>query len=434
MPEKLTELRKNPKRLLIGIIVMAVLLRVGAALYIGNTIEALPGIFDEVSYHTLALRLLDGHGFSFGQQWWPATAANAPTAHWSFLYTLYLAAVYAIFGEAPLLARVLQAIMVGVAMPWLVYQLALQVFAQRGQQQAEKIGLAAAGITAVYVYLFYYAAALITESFYITTIMASFFFAFRIRQTHSTRWVDWLGLGLALGTTVLLRQLFLLFVPFLLLWLWWAARPKLWRLVLPLIIIGAMIAPFTLRNSQVFGRFVLLNTNSGYAFFWGNHPRYGTQFIPILESGEYIEMIPPELLAQGLNEAELESELLSLGIGYVFADFGRYLQLSLSRIPSYFVFWPSADSSTISNISRVGSFGLFLPFMLVGLVLGLRQRATSWAEWLKTPQALLLLFMLFYTALHLLTWTLIRYRIPIDAMLILYAGLALVTLVEKVQR
>ncbi|MBK7896864.1 MAG: glycosyltransferase family 39 protein [Candidatus Promineifilaceae bacterium] len=430
----LNRLWENPRRTLTWIIVLAVLLRVGAALYIGNTIEALPGIFDEVSYHTLALRLLDGHGFSFGEQWWPATAANAPTAHWSFLYTLYLAAVYAIFGEAPLLARVLQAIIVGVAMPWLVYQLALQLFAQRGQQQAEKIGLMAAGITAVYVYLFYYAAALITESFYISTIMASFLLAFRIRQTNSTRWADWLLLGLALGATVLLRQLFLLFVPFLLLWLWWAARPRPWRLLLPLIIIGVMVAPFTLRNSQAFGRFVLLNTNSGYAFFWGNHPRYGTQFIPILGNGEYIEMIPPELLTQGLNEAELESELLSLGVGYVFDDFGRYLQLSLSRIPSYFVFWPSADSSTISNISRVGSFGLFLPFMLAGLVLSLRQGATSWPEWLKTPQALLLLFMLFYTALHLLTWTLIRYRIPIDAILILYAGLALLTLVEKVQR
>lgn len=423
---------ENPRRTLTAIIVAAVLLRVGAALYIGNTIEALPGIFDEVSYHTLALRVLDGHGFSFGERWWPATAANAPTAHWSFLYTLYLAGIYALVGESPLVARVIQAVLVGIAMPWLAFQLALLVFAQWGQKFAEKVGLAAAAVTAVYIYLFYYAAALITESFYITAIMASFYFAFRIQQAGNTRLSDWVWLGVCLGITVLLRQLFLLFVPFLLLWLWWAVRPQLWRLVLPLVVIGMMVAPFTVRNQRVFGRFVLLNTNSGYAFFWGNHPRYGTKFIPILPSREYYEMIPDELLAQGLNEAELESELLSLGLGFVFDDFGRYIKLSLSRIPTYFVFWPSAQSSTISNISRVGSFGLFLPFMVYGLVLGLRKRAASFADWLRMPQTLLVLFMLFYTALHVLTWTLIRYRIPIDAILILYAGLALVTIEEKI--
>ncbi|GAB4263667.1 MAG: hypothetical protein Kow0080_02250 [Candidatus Promineifilaceae bacterium] len=423
---------ENPRRTLTAIIVIAVLLRVGAALYIGNTIEALPGIFDEVSYHTLALRVLDGQGFSFGERWWPATAANAPTAHWSFLYTLYLAGIYALTGESPLIARVVQAVLVGIAMPWLAFRLALLVFAQWGQKYAEKVGLAAAAVTAVYIYLFYYAAALITESFYITAIMASFYFAFRIRQVQNTRLSDWIWLSLCLGAAVLLRQLFLLFVPFLLLWLWWAVRPSLWRLVLPLVVIGIMVAPFTVRNQRVFGRFVLLNTNSGYAFFWGNHPRYGTKFIPILPSREYYEMIPDELLAQGLNEAELESELLSLGVGFVFDDFGRYVKLSLSRIPAYFVFWPSSESSTISNISRVGSFGLFLPFMVYGLVLGLRKRPTSFADWLRMPQTLLVLFMLFYTALHVLTWTLIRYRIPIDAILILYAGLALVTIEEKI--
>ncbi|RMD51496.1 MAG: hypothetical protein D6835_03230, partial [Candidatus Thermofonsia bacterium] len=390
---------ENPRRTLTAIIIVAVLLRVGAALYIGNTIEALPGIFDEVSYHTLALRVLDGHGFSFGERWWPATAANAPTAHWSFLYTLYLAGIYALVGESPLVARVIQAVLVGIAMPWLAFRLALLVFAQWGQKYAEKVGLAAAAVTAVYIYLFYYAAALITESFYITAIMASFYFAFRIQKAQNARLSDWVWLGVCLGVTVLLRQLFLLFVPFLLLWLWWAVRPSLWRLLLPLVLIGMMVAPFTVRNQRVFGRFVLLNTNSGYAFFWGNHPRYGTKFIPILPSREYYEMIPDELLAQGLNEAELESELLSLGLGFVFDDFGRYIKLSLSRIPAYFVFWPSSQSSTISNISRVGSFGLFLPFMVYGLVLGLRKRAASFADWLRMPQTLLVLFMLFYTAL-----------------------------------
>ncbi|HKI53610.1 MAG TPA: hypothetical protein VJ987_05760, partial [Anaerolineales bacterium] len=95
---------------LIPIIFISVLLRVMVAFYMGNEVVELPGIFDQISYHNLALRVLGGHGFTFGEQWWPITRAGEPTAHWSFPYTLYLVATYALFGARPLAARILQAI------------------------------------------------------------------------------------------------------------------------------------------------------------------------------------------------------------------------------------------------------------------------------------------------------------------------------------
>ena len=104
-------------------------LRVAVALYMGNQVVPLPGVSDQESYHNLALRLLGGHGFSFGENWWPVTQADAPTAHWSFLYTLYVTAVYAIFGPVPVVARLIQAVAVGLLMPWLVFRLAQKLFA-----------------------------------------------------------------------------------------------------------------------------------------------------------------------------------------------------------------------------------------------------------------------------------------------------------------
>ena len=425
----------SPKKLLTGIIVVAVLLRAGAAFYLGNTITELPGIFDQVSYHNLALRLLGGYGFSFGEQWWPATAANAPTAHWSYLYTLWVTAVYAIFGPHPLIARLIQAVAAGILMPWLTYRLAKSTISWRlAAPDDEWVALVAAAISAVYVYFVYYAGALITESFYIITILWAFDVAIRISQSERSHWRQWVWLGVALGTAVLLRQLFLLFIPFLLLWLWWGKRPSLVRLALPLVITFLMMLPFTIRNYRAFDKLVPLNTNSGYAFFWGNHPIYGTKFIPILpsEMGSYYSLIPQELLDMNLNEAELESALLQRGLQFVFDDPGRYILLSLSRIPSYFIFWPSAQSGLISNISRVGSFGLFLPFMLFGLYCSLRQPFPSWRARLASPFALFYLFILVYTGIHVLTWTLIRYRMPVDAVLILFAGWAVVALVGKI--
>jgi len=109
----------TPRRKLALVQLAAVAARVAAALYLGNEVVSLPGVHDQISYDALALRVAGGHGFSFDANWWPLTAAGAPTAHWSYLYTLWLATVYRIFGHAPLVARILQAALVGILQPWL---------------------------------------------------------------------------------------------------------------------------------------------------------------------------------------------------------------------------------------------------------------------------------------------------------------------------
>jgi hypothetical protein len=442
---------------LVAILAFSMLCRVSAALYLGDHVVDLPGTADQVSYHTLAMRVLEGHGFTFGQTWWPLTRAGEPTAHWSYLYTLYLVALYAIFGPHPLIARLVQAIIVGGLHPYLVYRLAEALFLKRSAIQEgneiqgwQALPLVAAGITAVYGYFVYYAGTLMTEPFYITAILAVLYLAVIIveRMTISNKpgsvergWGWGMGLGIAVAATVLLRQLFLLFIPFLLLWMvassFW--RKAVHRLFVPLLIAMTMVAltisPFTVYNYLRFGRFVLLNTNAGFAFFWGNHPIYGVHFVAILpgEGPSYQELIPSEL--RGLNEAALDQALLREGMRFIVEDPRRYALLSLSRVTEYFKFWPSRQSGLISNITRVGSFGLFLPWMLYGLW---RSRAcfyhpphsppaspVSKMAYLSSPIVLAYLFLTIYTGIHLLSWALIRYRLPVDAVLILFAAYGL---------
>jgi 4-amino-4-deoxy-L-arabinose transferase-like glycosyltransferase len=430
---------------LIAILAFSVILRVAAAVYLGNSVEILPGTYDQVSYHNLSLRLIDGYGFSFGQEWWPITDAGAPTAHWSFLYTFYVAGIYSLFGIQPLMARLVQALVVGILLPWLTYKLGKHLF-------DEMIGLVAAGITAIYLYFVYYAGTLMTESFYIVALLASFYLAMRLVEPAtgapvpvsgpgaagvSTR--NWVGtalmLGVAVGSAALLRQLSILFIPFLFVWIWWAGRTNhaqnvLRSLAVASIVICVMILPFSIYNSIRFDRFVLLNTNAGYAFFWGNHPIYGTHFESILprEMGTYQGLIPQELY--DLDEAALDQELLKRGIQFILDDPGRYVLLSISRIPAYFMFWPSNESELISNISRVFSFGIAWPFMLIGLGLAPYSHRLKEQFALHSSLALLYLFALIYTLIHLLTWALIRYRLPVDAVLILFAAVSVVHIFE----
>lgn len=414
---------------LLVIVAIAILLRLLSALAQGNSVTILPGIYDQVSYDGLARRVADGFGFSFATDYWPMTRAGEPTAHWSFLYTLYLAVIYKLLGPQPLIARLLQAVIVGGLQTYVVYRMAEKIF-------SKNVGLISAGVTAFYIYFVYYSGALMTEPFYITAILYSLFIAIQLAENTSKQQDLRLGiyLGIAIGVTVLLRQVFLLFIPFLFLWIWIARFRR--HLGLPLIstvvsfsLIALCIIPFTIYNWSRFGRFVLLNTNSGFAFFWGNNPIYGTHFIPILpgDMGSYQDLIPKEV--RNLDEAALDQELLRRGIQFVVDDPRRFVLLSISRIPAYFMFWPSSDSSLLSNISRVASFGITLPFMLIGIFIAIRKKWTEkgnrFLNLLMSPEGLLLIFVLIYSMIHLLTWALIRYRLPVDAVLIPFAAVAI---------
>src|SRR5258705_3638256 len=105
--------RTKNKQLLILILAAAVLIRIPVAILMSDHVTVLPGIQDQVSYDALARSLLDGRGYSFIKNWYPFTPANTPTAHWSFIYPLYLAGTYTITGYHPLAARLLQGVVGG---------------------------------------------------------------------------------------------------------------------------------------------------------------------------------------------------------------------------------------------------------------------------------------------------------------------------------
>src|SRR5437879_1397459 len=81
-------------RYLLAILAVSVILRLGAVSIMGNSVDTLPGVYDQISYHTLAQQVISGKGFTVPTDWWPATGAGQPTAHWSYVYTLYLAVIY----------------------------------------------------------------------------------------------------------------------------------------------------------------------------------------------------------------------------------------------------------------------------------------------------------------------------------------------------
>lgn len=397
------------RQLLILILVAAVLIRIPVALLMGDQVTELPGIQDQISYDALARSLLAGRGYSFTKNWYPFTPPNTPTAHWSFLYPLYLAGTYAITGYHPLAARLLQGAVGGALLCFLVYKIGRRV-------ADENTGLVAAGLAAVYGYFIYYNVALMTETFSVVLILLTLYLSIELKENPTP--ILWVGLGLSLGLAALLRQTVLLFAPFLLLWLFLELRARgirWWYFALPVVIIFLVISPWTLRNYLVYREFLLLNSNAGYALYASNNPSLGTDW-----RNELVVVPVPKELA-GQNEAQLDRALTQKGLEFILADPKRYLSLTLNKTLEYVRFWPSSDSSRISNLNRVLSFGLYLPFMVLGLFLSV----SRWRNFVP-----LYLFIVIHTGIHLLSWPSPRYRLPVDAILMVFAGLTLIELAK----
>jgi 4-amino-4-deoxy-L-arabinose transferase-like glycosyltransferase len=318
-----------------------------------------------------------------------------------------LAGVYALVGHHPLVARLLQACVSALSI-WLAYRLGKRLFGNWS-------GLVSATLTAVYAYLIFFNAALMTQTFYIIAVMAAFDLALGLVDEPTRR--GWVLLGLVLGIGALTRQSLLLFAPILFGWIIWRVYRRLrWRDVLVAVaMIGLVVLPWTVYNYFTFHDFLLLNSNGGFWFFSSNHPDQGTNFDPT-----YVAPIPADL--RGLPEPAEDRALFQRGLGFIASDPIRFLRLTVNRLKDYYWMMPSENSSLISNIGRVASFPLYLPFMVYGLYLS-RQRWTECAP--------LYLFVIFEALFSLVSWAAPRYRLPSDALLMVFAGFAVVSLASS---
>ncbi len=414
-----------------GALLLSIVLRVALAIYYGDDVEAPLPRSDQVSYSTLAERLAGGYGYSFDSPWYPFTAAGTPTSHWSFLYTAFVAAVYTAVGMHPLAARLIQAVLGGFALPWMVFRLTRRLL-----PQSEALAALSAVAAAFYAYFVLYAALLMTETFFIVFVIWSLESSIRllraVRKDEAFPWRASIELGFSLGLAALTRQSILPWAVVLFAALFlgsgaWRRRQgfsRLSRSLGPLLLAGvlilACIAPFTIRNYRVYNRFLLLNSNSGYAMYSAQHPMHGTSF------REFDAAPLPDDL-HDLNEAEWDRELMRRGIQFVLDQPGRYALLSLSRLRAFFEFWPTPDTSLLHNIGRVASFGLYFPFMIYGAILATRRRLFIAGNWIVA------LFMVFYTTMHLLTWAMVRYRLPVDAAAMPLVSLGVTDLFQRLQ-
>src|ERR1700690_1738020 len=137
------------RKFLFGIIVVAVLLRIGAVALFHP-----PLISDDRDYDAIARSLAHGDGFKLD---------GNPTAYRLPGYPLLLAATYAVFGDSKTPIRIIQVI-ADVISCLLLFSIGKKMF-------SEKVGLLAAAILALFPIQVLYVSHLMTETIFTTILL-----------------------------------------------------------------------------------------------------------------------------------------------------------------------------------------------------------------------------------------------------------------------
>jgi 4-amino-4-deoxy-L-arabinose transferase-like glycosyltransferase len=237
---------------LIAVYLVALAPRLALVLAAGH---APPG-YDEQEYDIIAQCLAAGKGFC----WY----YDLPTAFRPPGYPFALAAVYAVFGRSLYIARIIQAFITA-ALPVLTYPVCRMAFGKRAARLS-------AVFLVCYVPFIFYTLGLLTENLFIPMMMIVILMLLKSEEAHPKRYA--VLTGILYGVAVLVRPAFTFFLPFVLLWFYFPQRnwkSALSRFAIIAVIVAGMVTPWCIRNYRTTGQFVYLDTRTGYNLYIGYH-------------------------------------------------------------------------------------------------------------------------------------------------------------------
>ena len=357
------------------------------------------------------------------------------------LYIYMLALIYKIFGHSFFIPRLFQ-IFLGSLSCVLTYLIAKKLFNRT-------IGVLSGIIASLYGVLVLYDARLLLDS--LTVFLDLVLVGLLILTAEKPKLINWLFCGIVLGLSAITRPNILIFVPFILIWMffWFQKKSSVKKVLLrwAFLCLGVllMVAPVTLRNYLADGDFVLISWQGGYNFYLGNNPQASgwsatAAHIDPTWWGGYDDAIrlAEEETGRKLKPSQISDFWLKKGMDFIVSQPGSWLKLMGKKI-SYF--WKGYEIGNneneylYTNLSSLlnllmGKRILYIPFGLVGplslwgLVIGLKK----WRRFL-----LLYLFILSYSASVILFFVCSRYRIPVIPFLIMFASFSLWWIFQKIK-
>ncbi|MGE4427224.1 MAG: ArnT family glycosyltransferase [Solirubrobacteraceae bacterium] len=415
----------RPDRWLVGVLGVALLLRVGIVL---ATPDHAPW-GDPADYDRLAAT------FALLGDWAPTQYAvpGSPTAFRAPAYPGLLAAVYEVVGldeRTRWAAGRLVGALLGTITVAIVWGIARRTWSDVW------IARAAAGVTAVLPSLVWLNGGLVAETLFVPLVLAALLVTLIHRDRPDLRLA--VLAGAIVGVAALTRTNGMSVILPVAIGLWSARR----RPLAPVAAVAALVVvliPWTVRNAQALDRFLPLGTHNGYtmAGVWnagsatrGDH--FAHSWVPA-EVPAYRDLFDPP----HLNEAQLDRALRSRALDFAWSNPGFVVEAAVLRglrlfhlgQGHTFVAGLSARETGVPDGWRwMIAPGVWIVVLgaLAAVVLRIRRRITLGPWWLWLTPILILL-----SAAPLVGAP--RYRVPLDPFMAMLVGAASVAVVAAVR-
>jgi hypothetical protein len=374
---------------------------------------------DALQIDTVAWNLARGAGFSFDGEHGPyPTGVVPPVVPW-IVSLLYRAAGHRYFA-----ALVLQCA-IGALAPLAASSIGAAMF-------GTGTGRLAGWLTALHPLLVFFGAYLLTETTFTTVLLVALLAS--LSWVKAPRPARALGVGLLWGVATLTRPTALLLPALITVWAWVplgltvAPRERARQLVMLLLGVALALAPWSVRNSMLTGRFVPIKTGGGRTFFDANNPVvWGDR----ATRGGAANMFAVEPWASKLRgHDELTTDSIASAEAWTFLNAHRaeWPAMAAAKVARFWRLrmeggatgtWQREGSPLSPLLSRVDPLlawsVLVLPFALWGAVRSLMGPR----RWF---QSILLAVIALFTLLAIPYWGALRLRVPIEPLVVLLAA------------
>ncbi len=368
---------------------------------------------DGVLYDAFARSIVAGHGYAF--------ADGTLTEYWPVGTSAVYALLYYVFGVHTWVVTVFQALL-GAAIVGLTWRLSRDAL-------GSKVAALAAWLTAAWPLLVEFTTIYASELLFVALVLTALNIWTCKRVPFAIRMTFW-GACIAAATYVRPTALPVLFIFLAAQWLvdrdW---RAFMMGVVLSSLTAVLLFAPWSYRSVVLFDRFALVSANGGVNLWMGNNPG---------STGGYMDL--PD--RQFANEVDRDHYYGHEAVKYIVSNPVAYTKLSVKRIMTTYsretigVVWNEKGlSSKYSNSSLVVLKKISTAYWWIMLTLGFVGAVLIVCRGLASRTWPLLLSAGYFAVFPVLTVAMDRYHAPIDPMLAIFAGYALLNwpLSPKVQ-
>ena len=406
-------IKPGSRRYLITLLAAALVIRLAV---LGLGVDR--GLFfpDEAEYVELAKNLATHNEFSYKGH---LTSFRPPG------FPFFMSLAFRLSGNtSPVPARLLQ-VLFSVATVWVMYRLGKDGW-------GERVGQIAAAIFAFYPTFVGFSNILLTEPSCI--FFVSLFCWAMLRSLQQPSWGWAIAAGAALGAGALIRDTLFYGGPiiavFLAVWAWRTRRSFLQSAVAFAAGFILTILPWCARNTALNGQPTLISSVGGITFYLCNNEK-----APLIRSSDlfyekqigeeyYYETLLPEL--NGLSETEKNDAVTRMAFEYMLANPGATLVRMFGRLVD---FW-GQERLIVNHLMSdyYGKIPLAVSLLVMAMVFGSYSFIMVGASFgcfynkLRAFEVFSLLFIAYYTAMHLLVFAHPRYHQPLLPVVVILAA------------